>query len=158
MSDDAIQAPRQLPLWRHFITTMNDADALKFGAFFTTSDMEQHLGCKEDTAEFGMSIHRIRRALRRAGKNFTARGQLGEGFVIAPPDTNRCEMQRLQAAAITAMREGVVLGTNTPLELLSAEARRKHEAILEKMAMRLALVNRRTPELKSPRIEKPDTQ
>jgi hypothetical protein len=122
---------------------MKAENKLVYGAFFSSSDMEIHLSCKENTAEFAFAISHIRRALRRSGQNFTARGQMGQGYQIAAPGTNHAEVSRLQHVALNAMREGVILGTETPLELLSAEERRKHEAVTEKLATRLALVNRR---------------
>lgn len=145
-ADDLAESPkaaRILPLWRAFLSEMREADRLKFGEFFTTAELAKSLCCPEESTEFAFAVARIRRALRRDGKNFTARGQQGLGFVIAAPETNHAEMQRLQSVAMTAMREGVILGTNTPIDLLSAEDRRKHEAVLEKMATRMALINRR---------------
>lgn len=138
------QVVRQHPLWRDFIVKNKTEGSLVFGSFFKVETMEDHLGCKSDSVEFAFAIAAIRKALRREGKNFTERGQHGLGFLITPPEFNHKEMDRLQASAISALREGVVLGTNTPIELLDAESRRKHEAVLEKMATRLALVTRRT--------------
>lgn len=143
---DTEQATRVHPLWKNFVSTMKDAGRLHYGAFFTTTEMESALSCKEESVEFAFAVARVRRALRRDGKNFTARGQRGQGFQVAAVETNHAEMQRLQQAAMNAMREGVILGTHTPIELLSSEDRRKHEAVLEKMAVRLALINRRSPE------------
>lgn len=140
----ASQVVRQHPLWRDFIVKMKATNELNFGAFFKTEAMVEHLGCAAESVEFAFAIAAIRKALRREGKNFTERGQHGLGYLITPPEFNHKEMDRLQASAISALREGVVLGTNTPIELLDAESRRKHEAVLEKIATRLALVTRRT--------------
>jgi hypothetical protein len=137
------QVARALPLWRAFITQMRADDRIGYGQFFSIEEMEDILSAKADSLEFAFGVARIRRALRREGKNFTSRGQGGKGYVIASLETNHVEMGRLQCAALTALREGVILGTTTPVELLSAEARRKHESVLERMANRLALINRR---------------
>ena len=135
---------RKLPLWRSFYTDAKDAGRFKYGAFFTVAELELALAAKEDTAEFRFSVSLIRRALRREGKNFTERGQQGSGLLIAPVETNANEIQRLQSAALSAMREGVILGTTTPLELLTAEDRRRHEAIVERLGKRLALISRQS--------------
>jgi hypothetical protein len=136
---------KRMPLWRHFVETHHEAGKLEFGSFFSAEQMEAHLGCRYDSLEFAMAIYAIRKALRRlGGKVFTERGQQGKGFIIAPVERNADEMARLQRTAMNSMREGVILGTNTPVELLDAESRRRHEAILERMATRLALLRRRT--------------
>ncbi len=136
---------RILPLWKEFVRITREGGKLTYGAAFTTAEMEQALACNRDSLEFQFAVSDIKRALRREGKNWTARGQNGEGFVITQPGRNRVEMERLQKAAITQMKEGVILGGSTPLELLNQEDRAKHEAVMGKMATRLALINRRVP-------------
>ena len=46
---------------------------------------------------------------------------------------------------LDALKRGVVLGTNTRLDALSEGERRKHEAMLERLALRHALVQRSEP-------------
>jgi cell division protein ZapA (FtsZ GTPase activity inhibitor) len=52
-------------------------------------------------------------------------------------------MFNYQSKAIDALKRGVILGTNTRLDLLDEQDRRRHESMLEKIAMRSALVTRR---------------
>jgi len=132
-----------LPLWKSWVSAMREVKRIAYGQFFTTAEMELAMKCKEESLEFRFNLCRIRRLLRREGKNITARGQGKAGYVIAAPETNSTEMLRLQKAALTAMKEGVILGTTTPMSLLTPEDQQRHEAVLEKMAKRLSLVNRR---------------
>lgn len=139
MSDDI----RRLPLWKDWVETCGVS--MTYGDSVTSSEMIKALSCDEDSIQFAMSIVEIRKWFRRKGMNFTSRGQNGTGYVIAPPGGNSREMGRMARAAINSMREGVVLGTSTPLDLLSPEERRLHESLTEKMATRLALIGRKAP-------------
>lgn len=140
MSEDV----RKLPLWKSWVEA--NEGRLTYGAQFTSKELTEYLGLTEDSLQFAMSIHHIRKALRRRGMNFTARGQYGSGYTIAQPGTNHAEMRRMANAAASAMREGVILGTSTPLDLLTEDERRIHESLTEKMATRLALIRRRLPQ------------
>ena len=137
MSDDV----RKLPLWKSWVEA--NEGRLAYGAQFTSKELTEYLGLAEDSLQFAMSIHHIRKMLRRKGMNFTARGQYGAGYTIAQPGTNHAEMKRMANTAASAMREGVILGTTTPLDLLTEDERRVHESLTEKMATRLALIQRR---------------
>jgi len=133
---------RKLPLWKSWLEA--NESRLTYGAQFTSKELTDYLGMTEQDLQFAMSIHNIRKVLRRKGMNFTARGQYGAGYVIAQPGTNHAEMRRMANVAASAMREGVVLGTSTPLDMLTEEERRIHESLTEKMATRLALISRRS--------------
>ena len=140
---------RRLPLWRDLLDKMiasgleeNKAWPLKF---FTDG-----LSAPENSVQLAMGVHMIRKALRRSGWVLTSRGQNGIQFVLAPRRRNADEMLRMQNAALTSLREGVILGTSTPLDALSDDERRRHEAVLEKMAKRAALMGRRVLQLKPP--------
>lgn len=139
---------RKLPLWKSWLEA--NESRLAYGAQFTSKELTEYLGMTEEDLQFAMSIHHIRKALRRKGMNFTARGQYGAGYVIAQPGTNQAEMRRMANVAASAMREGVILGTSTPLDMLTDEERRIHESLTEKMATRLALMRRK---LTAPEIE-----
>jgi len=132
---------RKLPLWKSWVEA--NEGRLIYGAQFASKELTEYLGLAEDSLQFAMSIHHIRKTLRRKGMNFTARGQYGAGYTIAQPGTNHAEMRRMANAAASAMREGVILGTTTPLDLLTEDERRVHESLTEKMATRLALIQRR---------------
>ena len=132
---------RKLPLWKSWVEA--NEGRLTYGAQFTSKELTEYLGLTEEDLQFAMSIHHIRKTLRRKGMNFTARGQYGAGYTIAQPGTNHAEMRRMANAAASAMREGVILGTTTPLDLLTEDERRVHESLTEKMATRLALIQRR---------------
>lgn len=135
-----------LPEWKHALSEMEN-EGIEYGATFTVEWFREILRQEPDTVQFAMSIHSIRVALRERGMNLTSVGQDGKAWFIAPPQTNAREMQRMQRKAIRAMQQGVILGTNTPTELLSDTDRKRHEAVLERLAIRTALISRRNPKL-----------
>ena len=139
---------RKLPLWRAWLEA-NDA-RLTYGAAFKTSELEEFFGVKAESWAFIAETIEIRKNLRRRGMNFTERGQNGAGWVIAQPNTNADEVERLNHAAVSALRSSVELASTTPLQLLDADERRRHEAVAEKAAHRLALLGRTQPQLSSP--------
>lgn len=139
---------RKLPLWRAWMEA-NEA-RLTYGAAFTTAEFEEFFGVQSDRLAFRVEVMAIRAELLKRGMNFTERGQNGAGFVIAQPNTNADEVERMQRAAISAMGRSIVLARTTPLELLDHEARRKHESVTEKAAIRHALLCRTVPQLSSP--------
>jgi hypothetical protein len=131
-----------LPEWKHALSEMEKL-GIKYGSTFSLEWFEKTLKQTRDTVEFAMSIHQIRVHLRTRGMNLTSIGQNGQGWFIAPPQTNAHEMLRMQRKAIRAMQQGVILGTNTPLEILEAADRKRHEGVLERLAIRSALISRR---------------
>jgi len=132
---------RTLPLWKDWIE--NVGESMTYGSHVSSDEMVKALECPEDCIQFAMAIHNIRKWFRRRGMNFTSRGQNGTGYIIGRPATNAQEMKRMASVAASAMREGVILGTTTPLEMLSPDERRLHESLTEKMATRLALISRK---------------
>lgn len=134
---------RILPLWKAWLE--ENAGRIQYGAQFTSEELVKFLDQQEDSIGFAMSVHEIRKALRRRGMVLTARGEFGKGYRISPPSANMDEMKRMEKAAASALREAVVLGTSTPLDALTQEERRLHESLLEKVSTRLALMNRKQP-------------
>jgi hypothetical protein len=130
---------RKLPLWRSLADTMLQS-GLTFGSSYTTEFIEQGLSAKRDSPKFNFGIHNMRK------KTFEHRGfsfkkiHKEERYVILQANMNESEMARFSRKASSALRRGVILGTNTPLNLLGAEERRRHESMLEKLATRHALI------------------
>jgi hypothetical protein len=56
-------------------------------------------------------------------------------------------MERMNRLAINSLKASVILGTKTNLNLLSECERKRHEAITEKMAHRVALLGRTSSSL-----------
>jgi hypothetical protein len=134
--------PRKLPLWRSCLQTMQEKGLVGYGSVIEASFFEEHLSCERTTMEFGLGISAIRRELENDGVYLSGRGQKGEQFVILPPAANADVMAGYQRMAIDALKRGVILGTNTRLDLLSDQERRKHESMLERIATRAVLVSR----------------
>jgi hypothetical protein len=132
---------RKFPLWKEWIEQRGES--MGYGDAVTSKEMAEALGEKEESLQFNMAIMEIRKWFRRRGMNFTSRGLKGSGFVIAKPGLNAWEIERMWHAALSSMKEALILGTTTPLELLNSEERRIHEAKTAKMAMRLALISRK---------------
>lgn len=132
----------RLPLWKNVYEQII-AEGCDYGRSYSAEFFEKSLKTQRDTMRFGLDIARIRRALEYHGFYLTSRGQNGNQFIIVPPECNSDKLLCYQRAAIDALKRGVILGTNTRLDSLTDEQRRKHESTLEKIATRAALVSRR---------------
>lgn len=133
----------KLPLWKNVVEEMTAA-GLEENKCWTLEYFTKGLMCEPNGPEFAFAIHYIRKALRRKGWAFASRNT-GQQFFLRPRAENADVMLSMQREAINALREGLILGTTTPLETLNEEQRRRHEGVLEKIALRLALMNRKIP-------------
>jgi hypothetical protein len=118
------------------------AAGIEYGKVYTAEFFEERLMVKRDDPSFCFDIPRIRRELEHSGYYLSGRGGKGETYVILPPENNADQMLAYQSAAMDALKRGCILGTNTRLDTLSAEDRRRHEAVLERAMTRSLLINR----------------
>lgn len=131
----------RLPLWREAHRKML-AEGIQHGTVYPAEFFEKELRCERDSMSFSLAIAELRRALEEDGYYISGRGQKGDSFVILPPEAHADVMINYGRKAADALRRGVILGTNTRLDLLSAGDRRRHESLLEKMAIKSALLAR----------------
>jgi len=131
----------RLPLWKSCLDDMI-ASGIQFGNVYPTTYFEERLRLCRESLRFGLDISEIRKSLEHLGFYLCGRGQKGEQFVILPPEANADVMAAYSRAASQALTRGVILGTNTRLDTLSTEARRRHESMLTKLATKAALVSR----------------
>jgi len=140
MSDDN-QKPRKLPLWNSCVEKMKK-DGIGYGSTYNAEFFEEHLGEPRDTMEFALGVSHVRRALEHDGFYLSGRGGNGTDFRVVPVERNCEVLKKYGRDARMALQRGCILGTSTPLHLLGAEDRRRHEAILERLAMQSVLVAR----------------
>jgi len=129
----------RLPLWKSCVEDML-ASGVTYGATYPAEYFEKKLRCERSEMKFGIAVSEIRRALEIHGFYLSGRGLKGDSFIVLEPSSNQDIMKSYSSAAIDALKRGVILGTNTRLDTLSAEERRRHESILEKMATRLMML------------------
>ena len=132
---------QRLPLWKNVVEEMRSM-GLQYGQTFPSEFFEERLKVTRDQMRFGLDISEIRRELEHDGFRLSGVGQKGNQQVIVPLKCNSKVMESYQRRAFDAMKRGVILGTNSPIHLLPDEDRRKHEALLERMATRLVLMQR----------------
>ena len=137
----------RLPLWKNCYEEML-RDGVEYGNTYTAEFFEERLKAKRDSMTFGLDISKIRAALLSHGVFLSGRGQKGEQFIIVDAAANTAVMENFQSQAIKALRSGVILGTNTRVDVLTAEERRRHESTLEKLAIRSTWISRKIPTLK----------
>lgn len=133
-----------LPLWQTTLAAMRK-EGIRYGQTYSMEFFELGLGANRDSIGFGRAVSEIRRELEHDGFYLSARGQSGNGYVILYPEKASDIMLSYQAKAIDSLKRGVILGTNTKLETLTEAERRRHEAILARLAQRAALVGRKLP-------------
>lgn len=131
----------RLPLWRNALDEMRK-DVIAHGKTYEAEFFEKHLRCERDDMKFGLALSEIRRELEKDGFYLSGRGQKGNQFVILPPSSNADVMLAYQRSAVDALKRGVILGTNTRLDTLTDSERRRHEHLLERMAMKSVLMQR----------------
>jgi hypothetical protein len=138
---------RKHPLWKNVIVLLEEQ-----GVDYTTTIkadwLEKELDLGRNTPKFAFAIHHIRRHFEQQGMWLTCRDMHGEQYYFRPPEDNYAVMQMMQTKAARALKRGVILGTNTPLDTLSPENRKRHEKQLEQMATRAALMMRQSTVLK----------
>lgn len=145
----------RLPLWRNCVEKMIK-EGVEHGKTYSAEFFEDQLKAPRDSMGFGLGISEIRRELEKQGYYLSGRGQGGNQFIILPPENNQDVMAHYQRMAADALKRGVILGTNTRLDLLPAEARKRHEGLLEKIAIRSVLMSR--TQLVKKIVEKHDKQ
>lgn len=131
----------RLPLWKNALDEMR-GDGITYGKVYEADFFEKHLRCTRDEMKFGLAVSEIRRELEKDGFYLSGRGQKGAQFIILMPESNSDVMAAYQRAALDSLKRGVILGTNTRLDSLSDSDRRKHEALLQKMATKCVLMQR----------------
>jgi hypothetical protein len=138
----------RLPLWKSCLEDMISG-GVTYSDTFDTAYFENSLRCDRATMEFGIAMSKIRAGLLEYGLYLSGRGGHGEQYTIVDPAANMKVMEQYQREAIVALRKGVILGTNTDMKLLTPDEQRRHEAVLERMAIRSALMGRKTNELRA---------
>lgn len=132
---------RKLPLWKSCLEKMV-SEGVEYGKTYPADFFEQELSQKRDSMKFGLDISEIRRGLEKLGFYLSGRGQGGNQYIVLPPANNASVMSSYSRAALDALKRGVILGTNTRLDTLSDSERKRHESILERLAIRSALMHR----------------
>jgi hypothetical protein len=141
MSDNNDQT-RRLPLWRSCLDEMRAMGMIHHQAIIPADFLEEKLSCKRNSLRFSLDVSSIRRELESDGFYLSGKGGHGRQFIIIPAAANSDVMGAYSRAALDALKRGVILGTNTRLDLLSESDRRKHEGLLERMAKKFVLVKR----------------
>lgn len=144
----------RLPLWKNCLDNMRK-QGLAYGQTWSAEFFEKELRCDRDAMPFGLAISEIRRQLESDGYYLSGRGQKLAQFVILQPEANVDVMKSYQRAASDALSRGVILGTNTRLDLLSEENRKRHESLLERLATKAVLLRRSESIAKAVRKSQP---
>lgn len=136
----------RLPLWKNVLEEM--IETATHGQNFDASYFEERLKCVRDSMEFGIAVSHIRKGLEYLGMYLSGRGLRGDQFMILLPKDNIQIAKLNQIRAMRTLSRTVRLLTATPVETLTESERRSLEKELSKASFRLALMRKRTPELK----------
>ena len=132
---------RELPLWKHALDEMRKS-GVEYGKTYAPEWFEERLSCHRDSMEFSLALSEIRRELEFDGFYLTGRGQAGNQIIL-PPKDNADVLLSYQRAAIDALKRGTILGTATKTDTLTVNEKRRHESVLQRVAIRAALISRR---------------
>jgi hypothetical protein len=117
-------------------------EGISYGQKYSAEFFEESLRAPRDAIEFKLGVHQVRRELEKSGYYLSGRGGAGNSFVILPPSQNAEVMSQYGRLAADALKRGVILGTSTRLDTLSDGERRRHESMLERMAIKSVLIHR----------------
>ena len=111
---------RKLPLWKSCLQKMEE-EGLHYGTSFTVEWLEEQLSAKFGTIGFMIAIHDLRIELEK------------RGFAIAgsPKKTGRY--------AILPAKDNAA---NTDMSELTPEEMKRHQSVLERARLRVALIDR----------------
>ena len=115
---------------------------INYGAVIPAEFFEKCLSADRKSMAFSLAISSIRQELEEDGFYLSGQGQRGDQFTILQPSSNAGVMAQYSREAVRALKRGVILGTNTRLDTLTEPERRRHEGLLERLALRAALVQR----------------
>ena len=122
----------RLPLWRECAKEMIE-QGLEYGKVYTSEYFEKWLKCSPDSITFGIGVSKIRRTLEHHGVFLSARGQKGKQYVLLQASANSNVLANWAHQATDCLKRGVILGTNTRLDALNPDDRRRHEAWVERI-------------------------
>jgi len=146
MNENTFQVLR-LPLWKNCLEAMTH-DGVDHGKTYDATFFEEHLKSERTSMAFSLGVSQVRTALLEHGLFLSGRGQKGDQFVILDAASNTRVMENFQHQAAVALRKGVILGTNTRIDVLTDDERRRHESTLERLAVRSALMSRKIGAIK----------
>lgn len=130
----------KLPLWKTCAEQMLE-EGIDYGKTYPYQFFEDRLKADRNSIQFSIAISKIRHALLRKGFYLSGVGAQKHGcFCIQQPNANKATMTRMAKIAQRSLARGVILGTNTPLEILQAGDRKKHEQILERLQLKYMFI------------------
>jgi transketolase len=136
----------KLPEWKHCLKKLRKR-GINYGESYPTEFFEKHLRKERDTLEFGMDMYQIRKELEKEGYYLSGRGQKGKQYVILDAGSNVNIMKNYQRQALRSLKRGVILGTNTSMDVLDENEKDKHKRVLETMAIKTVLLSRKNETL-----------
>lgn len=137
----------RLPLWKACLDDILE-EGVSHGQVFKAEFFEEKLRCTRDQMQYGLAISEIRRELEKIGLYLSGRGQNQSQFVVLPPECNADIMLHYQRVAMDSFRRSVILGTATKTDLLTDSEKQRHNAILERLANKVALLSRKQSQTK----------
>lgn len=132
------------------------AAGITYSAFFPNAFFEERLFMKETDKLFSLDISRIRKALLHYGFYITCRGQKRKGYIVHPAHRNADIMRSASKQAVENLKNGTILGTNTPMSCLSQREQERHEAMLRKIVWQQCKLEREKSVEQLVRTKRPD--
>lgn len=131
----------RLPLWKECLKDML-SNGVTDGAAYPAEYFERWLKVTRDSIRFSTDISKIRQALERYGFYLQGRGQKGRQFVILARTANVKQCKLHARHATRAQKRAVTLGSNTCVDDMKPDDRRRHEAYTERASNKLVLMMR----------------
>lgn len=131
----------RLPEWKECAKEMI-AKGLTDGQAYSATFFEQWLRCVASSMKFKFAISKIRRALLHKGFYLEGRGQQGKQYVLLDRTANVGQCKRYVRNATRNQQRAVILGSNTRVDDMKPDDRRRIESYTEKQSNKLILMMR----------------
>lgn len=133
---------RRLPLWKNAVDDLVSS-AVTYGDTVSVEWFEAALSEKRDTLPFELGVSRVRRALEQRGLYLSGEGRKSSGvFTVLPANRNADVVESYGRQMVDVCRRAVALGSATDRKQLTGEEIRVIDAKVQRMATRLALIQR----------------
>lgn len=132
---------RKLPLWKSCLQKMEE-EGLHYGTSFTVEWLEEQLSAKFGTIGFMIAIHDLRIELEKRGFAIAGSPKKTGRYAILPAKDNAAVMSRMSRKGKRYFVRTVLLGSNTDMSELTPEEKKRHQSVLERARLRVALIDR----------------
>lgn len=132
---------RKLPLWKSCLQKMEE-EGICYGKTYAVAWLEEQLSATLTDVSFGIGIYNLRVELEKRGFSLAGSPTKTGHYAIVPAKDNAAVMARMSRKGKRYFQRTVLLGSNTDMSELTPEEKKRHQSVLERARLRVALIDR----------------